>query len=48
MGVLEMDDDETATTAMMTDLKETFSDSDVEPEDGDDFAAENAPRPQPT
>ena len=38
---LEMDDDDTATTAMMTDLEETVSDSDIESEDDDDLAAEN-------
>ena len=48
-GLLDEDfeDDGTATTAMLTDVEEMFSDSDAEAEDGEDFAAENAPRPPP-
>ena len=46
-AVLDCKDDETATTAMMTDTEEQMWDSDVESDDGEDFAAENAPRPPP-
>ena len=40
-------DDDTATTAMLTDLDEMDSDSEGESDDGEDFAVENAPRPPP-
>ena len=43
----ELEDDGTATTAMLTDVDEMFSDSDAESDEGEDFAAENAPRPPP-
>ena len=43
----ECEDDGTATTAMLTDVDEMFSDSDAKSDDGEDFAAENAPRPPP-
>ena len=48
-GFLDQDweDDGTATTTMLTDVDEMFSDSDAESEEGEDFAAENAPRPPP-
>ena len=48
-GVLDDDerDDDTATTAMLTDLDEMDSESEGESDDGEDFAAENAPRPPP-
>ena len=45
--VVQPKDDGTATTAMLTDIDEMFSDSDTESDDGEDFAAENAPRPPP-
>ena len=46
-GLLDSKDDDTATTAMMTDAEEMFSDSDEESDDGEDYAAENTPRPPP-
>ena len=48
-GVLDkgVRDDDTATTTMMTDAEEMGLGSDAESEDGEDFAAENAPRPPP-
>ena len=48
-GVLDEDerDDDTATTAMLTDLDEMDSDSEGDSDDGEDFAMENAPRPPP-
>ena len=48
-GVLDDDerDDDTATTAMLTDLDEMDSESEDDSNDGEDFAVENAPRPPP-
>ena len=48
-GVLDDDerDDDTATTAMLTDLDEMDSESEDDLDDGEDFAVENAPRPPP-
>ena len=48
-GVLDEDerDDDTATTAMLTDLDEMASDSEGDSDDGEDFVVENAPRPPP-
>ena len=40
-------DRDQATTTMMTDTEEMGLGSDAESEDGEDFAAENAPRPPP-
>ena len=40
-------DDDTATTAMLTDLDKMDSESEGDSDDGEDFAAENPPRPPP-
>ena len=46
-GLLDLKDDDTATTAMLTDAEDAFTDSDTESDDGEDYAAENSPRPPP-
>ena len=43
----EYEDEATATTAGMITIRELVSDNELDDNDDDDFAAENAPRPPP-